>query len=111
RRRHTRWPRDWSSDVCSSDLVADEQALAHERLRFARSRAAHYRPLPSVTAQVNSKVSPHLIDSSFGLGIHDDLVRPLACEPLFFPLARRVDPHLRAEREATARVVEHVDRA
>src|SRR6266508_5354040 len=22
RRRHTRWPRDWSSDVCSSDLAA-----------------------------------------------------------------------------------------
>src|SRR5690625_6789752 len=21
RSRHTRWPRDWSSDVCSSDLV------------------------------------------------------------------------------------------
>src|SRR5207253_5638868 len=21
RRRHTRWPRDWSSDVCSSDLL------------------------------------------------------------------------------------------
>src|SRR5690625_7130727 len=21
RRRHTTWPRDWSSDVCSSDLV------------------------------------------------------------------------------------------
>src|SRR5437870_8885687 len=27
RRRHTRWPRDWSSDVCSSDLQA-----FHERL-------------------------------------------------------------------------------
>src|SRR5207253_5711666 len=27
RRRHTRWPRDWSSDVCSSDLRT-EQALA-----------------------------------------------------------------------------------
>src|SRR5215510_15476435 len=26
RRRHTRWPRDWSSDVCSSDLA--EQAVA-----------------------------------------------------------------------------------
>src|SRR5690625_7165298 len=25
RRRHTRWPRDWSSDVCSSDLRADDQ--------------------------------------------------------------------------------------
>src|SRR6266508_3276418 len=24
RRRHTRWPRDWSSDVCSSDLLQDE---------------------------------------------------------------------------------------
>src|SRR5215510_15595935 len=24
RRRHTRWPRDWSSDVCSSDLVGEE---------------------------------------------------------------------------------------
>src|SRR5690625_6846845 len=23
RRRHTRWPRDWSSDVCSSDLADD----------------------------------------------------------------------------------------
>src|SRR5439155_7974998 len=22
RRRHTRWPRDWNSDVCSSDLTA-----------------------------------------------------------------------------------------
>src|SRR5437660_7214325 len=25
RRRHTRWPRDWSSDVCSSDLVLTGQ--------------------------------------------------------------------------------------
>src|SRR5439155_19059655 len=30
RRRHTRWPRDWSSDVCSSDLVA--AAAPAERL-------------------------------------------------------------------------------
>src|SRR5690625_3929506 len=27
RRRHTRWPRDWSSDVCSSDLGGNELAL------------------------------------------------------------------------------------
>src|SRR3712207_8591073 len=27
RRRHTRYWRDWSSDVCSSDLVAELQAL------------------------------------------------------------------------------------
>src|SRR6266508_4982669 len=31
RRRHTRWPRDWSSDVCSSDLAGTlgaEEVLA-----------------------------------------------------------------------------------
>src|SRR5215510_15211911 len=27
RRRHTRWPRDWSSDVCSSDLLGREFVL------------------------------------------------------------------------------------
>src|SRR5207253_3917058 len=26
RRRHTRWPRDWSSDVCSSDLIGMTKA-------------------------------------------------------------------------------------
>src|SRR5207253_6707884 len=31
RRRHTRWPRDWSSDVCSSDLAVDALAGAHAR--------------------------------------------------------------------------------
>src|SRR5439155_8883477 len=33
RRRHTRWPRDWSSDVCSSDLflaVHDFSAGDHQ---------------------------------------------------------------------------------
>src|SRR5215510_8401830 len=30
RRRHTRWPRDWSSDVCSSDLSPNAvQQLDH----------------------------------------------------------------------------------
>src|SRR6266508_3694465 len=30
RRRHTRWPRDWSSDVCSSDLVGEELLVIAE---------------------------------------------------------------------------------
>src|SRR5207253_7346840 len=29
RRRHTRWPRDWSSDVCSSDLL--QAGIAEQR--------------------------------------------------------------------------------
>src|SRR5207253_6748910 len=73
RRRHTRWPRDWSSDVCSSDLPAlgrsslerSIRALLTEegassrwkrkpprRARLARSRApisAYWRAIsPSV---------------------------------------------------------------
>src|SRR5690625_6383684 len=28
RRRHTRWPRDWSSDVCSSDLFGTAGYIA-----------------------------------------------------------------------------------
>src|SRR5437870_13208387 len=31
RRRHTSWPRDWSSDVCSSDLGFCDTAQAAER--------------------------------------------------------------------------------
>src|SRR5690625_4189610 len=35
RRRHTRWPRDWSSDVCSSDLQLQEKLckLAFETVK------------------------------------------------------------------------------
>src|SRR5437660_7477433 len=32
RRRHTRWPRDWSSDMCSSDL---------KRIITERNEASH----------------------------------------------------------------------
>src|SRR5690625_7400358 len=35
RRRHTRWPRDWSSDVCSSDL-RDHVAPAVDDVEMAR---------------------------------------------------------------------------
>src|SRR6266508_2313094 len=30
RRRHTRWPRDWSSDVCSSDLLARIETIVEK---------------------------------------------------------------------------------
>src|SRR5439155_12122432 len=32
RRRHTRWPRDWSSDVCSSDLELREIGIQADAL-------------------------------------------------------------------------------
>src|SRR5690606_33682205 len=32
-RRHTRFSRDWSSDVCSSDLVIHQRALVFQQLQ------------------------------------------------------------------------------
>src|SRR5215510_1115515 len=40
RRRHTRWPRDWSSDVCSSDLDRPEAPRARWQRAAALRRAA-----------------------------------------------------------------------
>src|SRR5690606_12685267 len=44
RRRHTRFSRDWSSDVCSSDLNADfgQSAESVQQLAIARLRAIEY---------------------------------------------------------------------
>src|SRR5690625_6829304 len=41
RRRHTRWPRDWSSDVCSSDLAANAPTATGEPLTV-RSGTSQY---------------------------------------------------------------------
>src|SRR5690625_1718811 len=42
RRRHTRWPRDWSSDVCSSDLIRGPRARYGARSRPADARAKRH---------------------------------------------------------------------
>src|SRR5690606_39898916 len=39
RRRHTRFSRDWSSDVCSSDLVGGSAARGQRGRRLRRSRS------------------------------------------------------------------------
>src|SRR6266498_1655944 len=54
RRRHTRCGRDWSSDVCSSDLArrAACARAGHGHTRAARLHAARNRPCPrGVTAR------------------------------------------------------------
>src|SRR5207253_5610073 len=35
RRRHTRWPRDWSSDVCSSDLRSAAMSTRRTSVRYS----------------------------------------------------------------------------
>src|SRR5207253_10118873 len=47
RRRHTRWPRDWSSDVCSSDLSGPA-------LLAAGPLASQAKPNPAAAAKPDS---------------------------------------------------------
>src|SRR5207253_5894035 len=46
RRRHTRWPRDWSSDVCSSDLLTLTLGIGANTAIFTLLHASLWRPLP-----------------------------------------------------------------
>src|SRR5439155_9416823 len=53
RRRHTRWPRDWSSDVCSSDLVdgpTDAAGACVDGGTMARARERGFDPASALAA-------------------------------------------------------------
>src|SRR5207253_5855451 len=53
RRRHTRWPRDWSSDVCSSDLVPYAARYPWSDMSFVvRTPGDPIRVVPLVRAEL-----------------------------------------------------------
>src|SRR5207253_8006666 len=43
RRRHTRWPRDWSSDVCSSDLLLHQHIQLGADITLATKPVARHQ--------------------------------------------------------------------
>src|SRR5690625_7773436 len=49
RRRHTRWPRDWSSDVCSSDLTTPSPPSQFQRIHVPRQTRSNQRSPSSPT--------------------------------------------------------------
>src|SRR5439155_1661741 len=51
RRRHTRWPRDWSSDVCSSDLLFDLLYLAPTQRVYHVQGSHHGKIFSLVTGE------------------------------------------------------------
>src|SRR5690625_6490878 len=52
RRRHTRWPRDWSSDVCSSDLRDEAKDQSYVLAVMGADRLARsVFPLGEVTSK------------------------------------------------------------
>src|SRR5712675_3007938 len=58
RRRHTRCSRDWSSDVCSSDLdpVGDFCVEIADRITFVGERHRHLRAVRSEERRVGKSV-------------------------------------------------------
>src|SRR5439155_21396003 len=52
RRRHTRWPRDWSSDVCSSDLTRKGLGSAIERATVEVGRPTFFSMLIIIAAHI-----------------------------------------------------------
>src|SRR2546425_12546288 len=104
--------RDATSSPSSANGNANRVWGSLTKFAYRTSRDSPANVCPSRRAsELDAKLPPHRVDPLLGRLVHHDPVRPLAGESLFLPLAGRVDPHLRAERESAARVVEHVNRA
>src|SRR6266581_3918953 len=81
RRRHTRWTGDWSSDVCSSDLIAGTLAclgggywLVHRSRKVACADGdACTRPLPNRIVKTALIFATILVIGALGL----DFLAPL----------------------------------
>src|SRR5437660_8819666 len=72
RRRHTRWPRDWSSDVCSSDLGTASRSPFQEPQPKARRRCVG-RGEPVKNPQATSVRGEAKWDVVIGLEVHAQL--------------------------------------
>src|SRR5690606_39360461 len=63
RRRHTRFSRDWSSDVCSSDLLALSGSLG--RIWLSDATRSKHAERPSCPCSA-STTQPQCLDSAAG---------------------------------------------
>src|SRR5439155_13037730 len=75
RRRHTRWPRDWSSDVCSSDLC-----YATQNRQAAVKRLAEEVDLVLVLGAANSSNAARLREVAEALGTPARLINDVRSE-------------------------------
>src|SRR5690606_40338987 len=64
RRRHTRFSRDWSSDVCSSDLNSTSQVRPRSSMEASRKKGRDYTDPPPETqgrwraARAEARITP-----------------------------------------------------
>src|SRR5690606_23586093 len=70
RRRHTRFSRDWSSDVCSSDLaIPDDEDVILRRVQFADGRTRAFINDQPVSASLLQRIGSQIVEIH---GQHDD---------------------------------------
>src|SRR5690625_3130630 len=89
RRRHTRWPRDWSSDVCSSDLLKGLETLSYlgksedhktniktvsESYRKATMKTLSFAFLSSFALDFFTSLSIAFVAVGFGLRLIDGVI-------------------------------------
>src|SRR2546421_3322864 len=77
RRRHTRSDRDWSSDVCSSDLDRDNSRVSHPGLSLLRQRL--YQIVAGYEDANDADRLRH--DPAFQLLADQPLGQPLSSQP------------------------------
>src|SRR2546422_10541048 len=77
----------------------------------SRRRTVRYFPLNSLQPQLFRQLLPFAVDQSFGLGVHQDFIRPGTREAFARPLAGSIDAHLRAVIRQAGSVVERIDRS
>src|SRR5690606_40432463 len=93
---HTSYSRDWSSDVCSTDLRSRSR---RRRGRFRRSRAPPPRPAPTSPSDPGVTMSSHA-PPSFRAGELSDARLAAALKTLELTVRRR----LRAEERRVGHV-------
>src|SRR5690606_40275164 len=62
RRRHTRFSRDWSSDVCSSDLTAEQRTDIADDMPATEAVAILFRQEHRYTERTATWNDAHLVD-------------------------------------------------
>src|SRR5690625_7260216 len=88
RRRHTRWPRDWSSDVCSSDLALAATQLnpvfgigfGQPRQQGSRYRSVNEQGFHGVAGAVAMGLGVNRNGKGLvkiGTGVHVDVTHPI----------------------------------
>src|SRR6266511_3202248 len=103
RRRHTRFSRDWSSDVCSSDLERGVLGLVLAILIFSPLATGAVRPQDFLVVQWLTLFTLVIWGLRFCVNPKHRLLWPPVCWPVLLFMCYAVARYLTADLEYVAR--------